>query len=437
MIYFLVETLDDNDGGSRAAADCLHDMLGLGHPVVIVSRRRHTLSRSPDGKPGPRVRWLLVPDRQPPSREGLGIAPRKWAWWVRQRLRYDWKRLRAATLLKFFPPDLAIHNEFPYPGSLAHRILHRARRRVILVHSSRECIARFLRNRKVLTPTLVSSELARMHGLIFVSPQLRDDWAEISDIGRVRQWVLSNTCREDDAVPVLAAGRAALRSRLDLPPEALIAVCVGWVHEGKGQDTLVEALPDMVRAAPGLLIVFVGDDRSEWATALKEQIAGAGLAPHVQFVGVQKDPYSWIHAADMLVHPSRTEGQGIVLLEAMLLRTPVLATNVGGIPSAVSHGETGWLVPPDDAGALAEGFRALAADGDLRAQLAERAEQIYWSRFNRADHRARFCTIVESMLARGEASRERWNGEERRRHHDSSYAGPERRLTTRHFPLAG
>jgi glycosyltransferase involved in cell wall biosynthesis len=355
-----------------------------------------------------------------------------WASWTRQTLRYEWRRLRAATLLKLFPPTLAIHNEFPYPGYWAHRILYQARRRMILVHSTRECIARFLRNRKVLTPALVAGELARMHGLVFVSPQLRDDWAEISDIGDIPQWVVPNTCREDDAKPVLAAGRDQLRSSLGLPREAFIAVCVGYVHDGKGQDTLIEALSEMVRATPDLLVAFVGNDRSEWAAALKNRIALAGLARHVLFAGLRPDPYSWIHAADLLIHPSRTEGQGIVLLEAMLLRTPVLATNVGGIPSAITHGETGWLMPPDDPGALAEGFRTLAGDGDLRRGLADRAEQVYWSRFNRAGHHAHFCTIVESMLAesRGSPVRERWNGKERRRHRDLSYAGPERRLAT-------
>jgi hypothetical protein len=124
MIYFLVETLDDNDGGSRAAE--------LGHRVVVVSRRRHALPAPSDGRRAPRVHRLLVPDKQAPSRQGLGLAPRKWA------------------------------------------------------------------------------------------------------------WVLPNTCRENDAAPVLAAGRDALRSRLGLPRGALIAVSVGWIHDGKGHDTSVE-----------------------------------------------------------------------------------------------------------------------------------------------------------------------------------------------------
>src|SRR5688500_16216411 len=102
-------------------------------------------------------------------------------------------------------------------------------------------------------------------------------------------------------------------------------------------------------------------------------------------------------AADLLIHPSRTEGQGIVLLEAMILRTPILASNVGGIPSVITHRETGWLVPPDDPDALLDAFRALAGNADLRSGLAERAEREYWARFHRAAHRERVRAIVDGM----------------------------------------
>lgn len=272
-----------------------------------------------------------------------------------------------------------------------------------IVHSSSDCIAYYLRGRKTLTTSSVAAELSRMHGLAFVSPQLRDDWAQIADIAHVRQWVVSNTCREDEAAPILAANREALRDSLGLPREAFVVVCVGYVHDGKGQDTLVARLPEFVRTVPGLLVVFVGNDASEWAGALKAVIAEMGLEHHVRFTGLRPDPYAFIRAADLLIHPSRTEGQGLVLLEAMILRTPVLASNVGGIPSVITHGETGWLVPPDDPDALLDAFRTLAGSAELRSGLAERAEREYWTRFHRAGHRARVHAIVEGMLAVEEA----------------------------------
>lgn len=95
----------------------------------------------------------------------------------------------------------------------------------------------------------------------------------------------------------------------------------------------------------------------------------------------------------------------MVVLEAMLLRTAVLASDVGGIPSSVTHGESGLLVPPDDPGALAGAFRTLVTDGALRQRLAARGEAVYWSRFSRVEYRARFRAVFGAILAASHATR--------------------------------
>lgn len=174
---------------------------------------------------------------------------------------------------------------------------------------------------------------------------------------------------------------------------------MGYVHEGKGQDVLVATLPELVKQLPRLLVVFVGDDTSAWAASLKAKVEAMGGAAHVRFAGVRSDSYAFIRAADLLVHPTRTEGQGLVLLEATMLRTPVLAANVGGVPSVITHGETGWLVQPNDVGALRDGILTLAENVELRAALAGRAAEVYWKSFNRSIHRTRLLDIVDRMLS--------------------------------------
>jgi glycosyltransferase involved in cell wall biosynthesis len=91
----------------------------------------------------------------------------------------------------------------------------------------------------------------------------------------------------------------------------------------------------------------------------------------------------------------------MAVLEAMVLRTPILATNVGGIPSSIEHGVSGWLVPPDDADALVEAFRLLAHDSPLRERLVEAAEARYWARFSTAMHRERIHSMIASCLTAG------------------------------------
>lgn len=403
MLYFLAESLSSPDGASRAACDFLCALLDAGHDVVVVSRvSRGSFHRSHSHGPA-RLRWVVVPDAEAPVRPELGQAPRKWLSWARTTFRQRRRQLWATLMLRRFPPTAAIHNEFPYPGSFAHHVLHSAPRRLTIVHSTPECIAHYLRRRKTLTVESVGAGLSQMHGLLFVSPQLREAWAALAPIEGIPAWVLSNTCREDEAAQVLAVARADIRASLGLPDQSFIAVCVGYVHDGKGQDTLVAVLPGMVRSQPDLLVVFVGNDTSEWAAGLKRRINEASLADHVRFVGRRADPYAFIRAADLLIHPSRTEGQGLVLLEATLLRTPVLASDVGGIPSVITHGDTGWLVPPDDPAALLRGFEHLVANPRLRRELADRAEQSYWRRCSQREYSAALTLVLQAFLAPGGA----------------------------------
>jgi glycosyltransferase involved in cell wall biosynthesis len=95
----------------------------------------------------------------------------------------------------------------------------------------------------------------------------------------------------------------------------------------------------------------------------------------VHLLGRVPDVAAWLRRADLLVHPARWEGFGLALLEAMLASKPVVATNVSSIPEIVADGETGLLVPPDDAPALAAAvIRALDEPGGYGEQGRARAE---------------------------------------------------------------
>lgn len=408
MLYFLAEGLANC--ADRAAEEFLAGLLDCGRDVVVVSKGRSTSFGRPDGPTGPRVRWVVDPGPSPRRREGRRYAPREWLSWLRATVVHRRRQIRAALVLRRFPPSVAIHHEFPYPGSFAHHVLHLAPRRLTSVRSTPECIAQFLRRRKTLTVESVSDGLSRMHGLLFNSPQLRDAWAAVAPITDIPKWVLSNRGREDEAARVLAVDRCQLRTSLGLPCQAFVAACVGYVHDGKGQDTLIAALPEMVRVRPDLLVVFVGNDRSEWAGQLKNTINESGLADHTRFVGRRPDPYSFIGAADLLIHPSRTEGQPRVVLEAMLLRTPVLASDVGGIPSLITHGDTGWLVPPDDPGALLRGFQHLIQTPGLHSELAGRAERAYWRCFSQQEYGTRLKAILQEIAGSSDLGPDRSSG---------------------------
>jgi glycosyltransferase involved in cell wall biosynthesis len=152
-----------------------------------------------------------------------------------------------------------------------------------------------------------------------------------------------------------------------LPGSPLLGAVASFTPE-KGLDLLLQALPGLSAHYPQLRLCLVGD--GPLRPALEAQARTLGLAERVHFAGNAPDVRPYLLAFDLLVVPSRREGQGRVLMEAMALGRPVLAARVGGIPELVRHGHSGWLVPPGDPSALAQAIADLLGDPPRRAALA-------------------------------------------------------------------
>ncbi len=204
--------------------------------------------------------------------------------------------------------------------------------------------------------------------------------------------IVNNGTDPDVFFPVDAAQCAALRARLGVPGPMLLTV--SRLVGRKGVNTVLEALPDVLRAHPGASYVVAGDGPDRDAlVALASQL---GLAEHVHFLG--RIPYAELRtlyaAADVFVLPAResrpdVEGFGIVFLEAGACSTPVIGADTGGIPDAIEHGRTGLLVPPDDPAALAQALGELLGSPDSAAAMGaagrKRVEETFnWQRA--ADH---------------------------------------------------
>ncbi|MER5551842.1 glycosyltransferase family 4 protein [Streptomyces sp. NPDC002793] len=176
------------------------------------------------------------------------------------------------------------------------------------------------------------------------------------DLGRFRP------AREGAA----ASARASLPLLRGIPPDAPLVVCVGRLSRQKGQDVLLRAW--RTASVDGARLVLVGD--GPYADDLRRT-----APPGVLFTGASPDVRPWIHAADLLVLPSRWEGMALAPLEAMACGTPVLLTDVNGAreslpPCQLPH----CLVPPEDPDALAAALTTLLSDPVLRAELGRTAQ---------------------------------------------------------------
>ncbi len=141
------------------------------------------------------------------------------------------------------------------------------------------------------------------------------------------------------------------------PPDALIVGSVGWLTDIKGHKYLIEAVAKLKQDFPSLHLVIIGSgDRHD---ALLQQAELAGLRDAVHFLGHRDDVEVCLAGMDLFVLPSLNEGMGRALVEAMAAGLPVIASRVGGIPAVISHEQTGLLVPPGNADALADAIRRL------------------------------------------------------------------------------
>lgn len=148
-----------------------------------------------------------------------------------------------------------------------------------------------------------------------------------------------------------------------------IILFVGRDMYRKGFGVLLRALPEVIRSAPGARLVAIGDDY--FHAKIAARLSARGLP--VAFVPEQDRASlaGWYMRASVLVLPSFEEAFGIVLVEAMATGVPVVASRVGGIPEAVSHGESGLLHEPGDPVDLAKKIKDVLFDEGLRKNLIE------------------------------------------------------------------
>ncbi|RSS45386.1 glycosyltransferase family 4 protein [Streptomyces sp. WAC08241] len=174
------------------------------------------------------------------------------------------------------------------------------------------------------------------------------------------------------------SGGDAVRARLGLSDRPVV-VCVSRLVPRKGQDTLIRALPGILRRVPDAVLLIVGGGPYE--KDLRRLAAETGVAGSVRFTGAVPWAELPAHygAGDVFAMPCRTrrggldvEGLGIVYLEASATGLPVVAGDSGGAPDAVLDGETGWVVRGESPEETADRVATLLLDPELRARMGER-----------------------------------------------------------------
>jgi glycosyltransferase involved in cell wall biosynthesis len=192
-------------------------------------------------------------------------------------------------------------------------------------------------------------------------------------IGRSGQFATVPSGVPLDQLRAAAPTRDAARARLGLPARAFVIVGLGRLVPIKGYDLLVDALPAVAAALPDTRLLLVGGGPLH--PALESQAARLGVTDRLTITGATRDVVTPLAAADVFAAPSRNEGMGRAIVEAMALGVPPVGTRVGGIPSVIADGESGRIVPPEDPVALARALIQLGRDPGARAALGAAARR--------------------------------------------------------------
>jgi len=185
----------------------------------------------------------------------------------------------------------------------------------------------------------------------------------------------------------IEAERPRIRDELGIAPGAAVVGAVGRFVREKGFVELIQAMPRVLEAGPQAMLVIVGDalpsDRRSVKERLRELVSSLKLNERVVFTGLRYDVPQLLAAMDVFVLPSYREGMPVVLLEAMAMAKPVVATRVRGCREAVVDGETGILVPPRDVTALADAIVRLLLDNELARRMGAAGRKRVEEHFDR------------------------------------------------------
>jgi glycosyltransferase involved in cell wall biosynthesis len=195
-----------------------------------------------------------------------------------------------------------------------------------------------------------------------------------------------------------------LRRELGVDDSTPLVLCVGQLGPRKGQDVFLAAAEVVARRDLQPQFVVVGTRLTEkpevvdFEAALHRRASNGSLADRTHFLGWRTDVPELLRDADVVVNAARQEPLGVVILEAMSLARPLVATAVGGTGEQIEHGRSGLLVAPDEPLALAEAVLRLLADASLRQALGRAARQTIEQRFDVEQAAARVERLQRDCL---------------------------------------
>lgn len=237
--------------------------------------------------------------------------------------------------------------------------------------------------------------LPRYEKVICVSEDLYRECRSIG-VSASKCVLLENAIDADDYRRSLMTAEA--KTKLGLPVESFVIGAVGRLAEEKAFDVLIRSVHTLRQNGRDARLVIVGEggDRKR-LEALADELH---VRPYIVLAGWQSDVRTYYEAMDVFALSSLREGLPNVLLEAMALEVPSVATRINGIPRVIDSGSNGTLVAPGDLHGMTAALLELAVRPDLREQYRVAGRQTIESRFSFPARMEKLSAIYDRMLSR-------------------------------------
>jgi glycosyltransferase involved in cell wall biosynthesis len=283
--------------------------------------------------------------------------------------------LRIARFLRRARPDI-VHTHLlkaDAVGALATWFAGRSRRLLASKHND---------ERALLHPVF-----GRVHGMLSALDRrvivLSDHVGRfVAEHGRVAPHKIRRVYYGLDPAKFEGATAAGIREELKIGADEFVVVCVARFAPQKDHATLLAAVKKALHEVPRLRLLLVGDDpfgdHRQRAERVAEELK---LGDRVRFLGIRRDVPRILAGSDCFAMSSLWEGLGLVFLEAMAARLPIVATSVSAVPEVVPEGRCGLLVPPGDPGAMARAFIEIAGRADRGRAMGDEGRRWVRAKF--------------------------------------------------------
>lgn len=218
-------------------------------------------------------------------------------------------------------------------------------------------------SRKISGKMRLDSLRKQTASFVLISREIEEELSGIG-VSAERMTMITNGVDTNVFSPLSSDEKASLRRKLGLPDNALVGIYTGRLAPEKRVDQLIQVWKKIRSDFLGAELLVLGQGTED---AKLRQIAGEG----VHFLGGVDNVTPYLQISDLYILPSIAEGLSVAMLEAMSCGLPALVTDVGGAREVITHGENGWIIPPDQIMELEKAIRHLLRNKKERTSMGE------------------------------------------------------------------